>query len=692
MNRLTLWSSMIAACFSLPAAAATLVVDNTSDNPALQACTGSANDCSLRGALIRTQRDLPGEDTIAFDIPAPSDSGCVAATGVCTITLTAGIDLRGGVPGIQTGPTQGFTIDGYTQPGASMNTLPLGQGSNAQLKIKLRTPVPSPFVPEILTATPFTIRGLIFENIFLTHDRGDGGSPGAAHPSVLRYEVMGNFFGFDADGVTPLPAPNLAGSQYIRSESLLRGLHIGSGLPADINLFGGANPRPNSCLFVHGGGHRLRGNFIGVDRTGLAGSGCNFGIRVQQENVNPQPIDIGGVLPGEGNVIGNNPRGAIEIGPAMRDRLVRIRGNHIGVGVDSATPVPNLNLTTNDCGPFAAIRSGFPVPGSAQIGGTSPGEGNVFGPNGNRRARCPAPGVAPPPYMQTPAVGEGMGVWQVQGNRYLGLEGMAIDLKQDNDSGTSQPQRMVNDAGDADSLAVVAPFLNRLQNFPTISAFGLAGNQVNLTYRVDSAPANSLYPLNIEFLRDDGRGNLTPIGTDTYTAAQAQTDKSISFTLPAGITLGASDIVVATATTTPDGTPGENVSGETSETTFYPLESFSFVSITPSTVPAGVPVIVRVRAIAAPGVPFKPNGRALVQGRIGPGIAEECIAQLLPVAAARTSEGECQLITTAPAGTIGVRMSYDGARNNFALADGRHPESLVQPLTVLDRVFSDGFE
>lgn len=683
---------MIAACFCLPAAAATLVVDNTSDNAVLQACSDSPNDCSLRGALIRTQRDLAGEDTIAFNIPAASDPGCVAATGVCTITLGSAIDLRGGVAGIQTGPTQGFTIDGYTQPGASSNTLPLGQGSNAQLKIKLRPPAPSPFVPEIITATPFTIRGLIFENIFLTHDRGDGGSPGAPHPAVLRYELLGNFFGYDADGVTPLSAPNLAGSWYVRSESLLRGLNVGSGVPADINLFGGANPRPNYCLYIHGGGHRVRGNFIGVDRTGLAGSGCTFGLRVQQENVNPQPIDVGGVLPGEGNVIGNHPRGAIEIAPGARDRLVRIRGNLIGVGVDGATPLPNLNLTTNDCAPFAAIRSGFNVPGSAQIGGLLPGEGNLFGFNGNDRARCPAPLAAPPPYMQTPAVGEGMGVWQVQGNRYVGMQGMAIDLRQDNDSGTSQPQRLVNDVGDADALAVVAPFLNRLQNFPAISAFNVSGTQVNLTYRVDSAPANSFYPLTIEFLRDDGRGNLTPIGSDTYTAAQAQGDKSISFTLPAGVTLGGSDIVVATATTTPDGTAGENVSGETSETTFYPLESFSFVSITPSTVPAGVPVTVRVRAVAAPGVPFKPNGRVLVQARVGPGIAEECIAFIEPVAAARTGEGECQLITTAPAGTIGVRMSYDGARNSFALADGRHPASLLQSLTVLDRVFSDGFE
>ncbi len=365
---------------------------------------------------------------------------------------------------------------------------------------------------------------------------------------------MGDFFGVDADGLAPLSAPDLASGGPIGSESWLRGLQVGSGLPADINLFGGATPRPNHCLNVHGGGHRVRGNFIGADRIGLAGSGCTIGLRVHQENVDPQPIDVGGVLPGEGNVFGAHLQAAIEIGPGARGRLVRIRGNPFGLGVDGSTPVPDE--TRGDCAPRAAIHRGFPAPGSAQIGGLLAGEGNVFGPNGRDRPRCPNPGTAPPPCIQTATVGENMGVWQVQGNRYRDLPGIAIDLRFDD---STQPQRLANDAGDADSLAVVTPFLDRMQNYPVISACSIAGNQVNLTHRVDSAPTNRLYPLSIEFLRDDGRGNLMPIGTDTHSEAQAQTSKSISFTLPNGIALAASDVVIATATTTPTGAPGNVV-------------------------------------------------------------------------------------------------------------------------------------
>lgn len=656
-----------------PATAATLIVDNTSDDPARQACTAAANDCSLRGALIKTQRDLPGEDTVAFDIPM-SDPGCVAATGVCTITLSTDSLVFGFLaPGDQSGPGQGITIDGYTQPGASVNTLPLGQGTNAQLKIKLRSPANN--ARQLVTRNPFTIRGLIFENMRIEFERGDGGSGGSAHPSTQRYEFYGNFVGYDADGVTPLSASFGVGN-YIRTSNQVRGVRIGSGNPADINLFGAGAQKPNFCLNILGE-NRVQGNFIGTDRSGITGSGCLNGLQVShQASPNFGPLDIGGAAPGQGNVIARHVNTAIDIIPGERNVLVRIRGNHIGIGVDGVTPAPNLNLANSVCTAFAAIRGGSSLPGSAQIGGLLPGEGNLFGPNGIHRPRCPLPGVQPPPYAQTVAAGEGLGVWAVQGNRYVGLQGMAVDLVPSNVP--ADPQRLPNDADDADPLGA-----NRRQNFPVISAFATAGDQVNLTYRVDSTTANSLYPLSIEFLKDDGRGNLTPIGTDVYTAAEAQTDKAISFTLPAGVTLGANDVVVATATTTPVANPGpgDNASGESSETSFYPLESFTLVSVPPS-VQAGVPFPVCVRAVAAPGSVFKPIGPVLIQARVGPGLLEECVAQLVPSSVALTSTAGCNLVTSSPPGTLGVRVSFNAALAPFALPNGGSPTSVVQPITV----------
>src|SRR5262245_35830263 len=49
------------------AAAATFVVDRTDDSAAVaaQACTAAANDCSLRGAIIKANA-TPGADVITF--------------------------------------------------------------------------------------------------------------------------------------------------------------------------------------------------------------------------------------------------------------------------------------------------------------------------------------------------------------------------------------------------------------------------------------------------------------------------------------------------------------------------------------------------------------------------------------------------------------------------------------------------
>src|SRR5262249_6153 len=88
-----------------PLAAATFTVTNTNDSGA----------GALRQAILDATPD-PGADTIAFNIPG---------SGVQTITPQS--DL----PQI----TEGVTIDGYTQPGAAVNTDPIA--ANAHLLIEL---------------------------------------------------------------------------------------------------------------------------------------------------------------------------------------------------------------------------------------------------------------------------------------------------------------------------------------------------------------------------------------------------------------------------------------------------------------------------------------------------------------------------------------------------------------------------
>ncbi len=94
------------------AAAETFTVNNTAD-PGNGTC--DAFGCTLREA-ITAANDNPGADTIVFNIPG---------TGVKTISPTSAF------PSL----AEAVTIDGYTQPGASENTLAIG--NDAVLLIEL---------------------------------------------------------------------------------------------------------------------------------------------------------------------------------------------------------------------------------------------------------------------------------------------------------------------------------------------------------------------------------------------------------------------------------------------------------------------------------------------------------------------------------------------------------------------------
>src|SRR5579884_2750966 len=106
----------------------TLTVTTTGD--VASPCTSAAY--SLRCAITQANSDGSG-DTIQFNIPS-SDSGCKPVTvqgqtvNVCTIEPSS--DL----PQLVASNTM---LNGYSQPGARQNTLPMGQGDNAILTLQL---------------------------------------------------------------------------------------------------------------------------------------------------------------------------------------------------------------------------------------------------------------------------------------------------------------------------------------------------------------------------------------------------------------------------------------------------------------------------------------------------------------------------------------------------------------------------
>lgn len=164
------------------------------------------------------------------------------------------------------------------------------------------------------------------------------GSQGISITSESKgWEIKGNYIGIGADGVSIIP--NELGGITV---DFVRDLTIGGPIPGDANVFsgngdGGIQPDGSDNIVI-------QGNFIGTDYTGTVSlpnqrKGISF--------VGSSNSIIGGVNPGEGNVIanaGNSDPGIFLnsgnsilglIGPAQN---ISILGNRIfnnsGIGID----------------------------------------------------------------------------------------------------------------------------------------------------------------------------------------------------------------------------------------------------------------------------------------------------------------------------------------------------------------------
>ena len=128
------------------AAAVNVVVNSVGDAPDATPGDGScetatAGECTLRAAIEETNA-IAGADTIGFAIPG---------SGVHRIAPLDVLPFLGQV-----------TIDGYTQPGTTPNTL--ARGSNAVLQIELHggaVPTVSDRFGLVVTAPGSVIRGLV---------------------------------------------------------------------------------------------------------------------------------------------------------------------------------------------------------------------------------------------------------------------------------------------------------------------------------------------------------------------------------------------------------------------------------------------------------------------------------------------------------------------------------------------------
>ena len=215
-----------------------------------------------------------------------------------------------------------MVIDGYTQAGASPNTLAVGD--NAVLLIDLSGASAGIGVDGlVISAGGSTVRGLIINDFvagpIITPGFIPNGGKGISLGSAGGNTIVGNFIGTDASGGIARP------NTFTGVLATTAGNQIGGTAPGDRNVISGNNV---GVFFLNAGasGNLLQGNYIGVNAAGTADLGnTNVGVQINNAPGNT----IGGTLAGAANVISGNDLGGIDITNSSASGNL-LQGNLIG--------------------------------------------------------------------------------------------------------------------------------------------------------------------------------------------------------------------------------------------------------------------------------------------------------------------------------------------------------------------------
>jgi len=292
-----------------PAHAADLTVNNNVD-PGDGACNSS---CTLRDAILAANANT-GADTIRFDILN------IPGTDVKTIRPNSAL------PAI----SEQVTIDGYTQPGASPNTL--AKSSNAKLMVELDgTNAGESANGLTIRADDVVVRGLAInrfsrEGVFVSEGR-DALSGQPFEPS--RVKVEGNFIGTDATGTLDR-GNGFSGVSLSPGENST----VGGTSPAARNVISGNGLEGVRITgdFNRANDNRVEGNLIGTKKDGVSALGNDgHGLIVGSLR-----NTVGGTTLGAANTIAFNG----DDGVLIFGRFDPVLGNSIfsnaGLGIDLA--------------------------------------------------------------------------------------------------------------------------------------------------------------------------------------------------------------------------------------------------------------------------------------------------------------------------------------------------------------------
>jgi hypothetical protein len=284
-------------------------------------------------------------------------------------TIEVGKTGNGALPTI----TRRVTIDGYTQLGATKNTLTQPGKTDASPKIVLDGAGVGAVVPGLHVsgsgASNCVVRGLVINGFFY----------GIALSNGTGHRIEGNLIGTDPDGTSA----QANGTGVILQNA--DGSTIGGTSPDRRNLLDGVVAAPGSS------GDKIQGNLIGTDKSGAADLGNDGSGVLISSSSNAAPISnnvIGDSDPTDGatnaaNTIAFNTEAGIEMYPVSNGN--RILSNSIyangGLGIDLVGGAADANgVTANDpgdpdAGPnklqnFPALTSATTFPTGTDIVGT----------------------------------------------------------------------------------------------------------------------------------------------------------------------------------------------------------------------------------------------------------------------------------------------------------------------------------
>ncbi|HZB46314.1 MAG TPA: FG-GAP-like repeat-containing protein, partial [Pyrinomonadaceae bacterium] len=250
--------------------------------------------------------------------------------------------------------TDPVTIDGYTQPGASANTLAVGNDAVLQIVLDgtgVADGVSGLVINRFTNASSIVSYGILLQT--------NGGNT-----------VSGNFIGTDSSGAADLG--NFIGVGMESSNNNT----VGGTSPAARNVISGNDD--DGIVISSATGNLVAGNYVGTNAAGTAALGNLFGVFITANN-----NTVGGTSAAARNVISGNA----QVGVSIAGSGNRVAGNHIGTDAAGTADVGNGSAGLRVSSGSNNVLGGIADGGGNVVAFNAVGGIVVDGGTGNRLAR-----------------------------------------------------------------------------------------------------------------------------------------------------------------------------------------------------------------------------------------------------------------------------------------------------------------